>query len=899
MESTFLAFIVSVLGKFTAKLIGDEWDKVTHETRSKLAARVYSTWFDDTTGGDDAKARALRSFLANPATLEETGKILEDRYHEVDFDRLTQEFWVACKKEDVTPPKGDIADRVDAMMCDLADALREVTAQDGHGTLRRILEAVDRSEARVRNDTRARAIYLERCADRHKFIRFLGMAAAGDGMTEVSMEQVFVMPRVQPQDRQEQDFPAHKLLLGRKPPRRIMLLGKPGGGKSTLLECLTLALASRATREFPWAKDLPDLLPVFIRVRDLDKALDGKCTVWDILARRCTNLLQLAAPTGFLYRQREPGLLLLFDGLDEAASPARRRIVMDDIHSFAATLPASCRVIVTSRPHDYARDKFDQAQYAHYDICDFDGDEIKTFIGKWQAVREKDAKKAEEKTNKLLGALQRNRRIAKLAPNALLLTMIVREHYSSGGNLPDTRAQLYAKCSETLLKTWMEAKDQEGYERLLDTGQMETFLGRLAFSMQTSDDFAGADEDLALTRPRRDIEEKLRTYLRDELGPQATPKAEKLVEQLSSKDAILVNYGNEKFGFVHRTFQEFYAARHLVQEEDPKGLHDRIFEQPSGWNETLCLAVAQMVDGQRRPLFVELLRKGLVPFAQDCLEASGQQANWLQTLVRFLVKHYWQYREHRSLTPAGCAAAIVDCKEIAGILKGLFTPEHRDGPALAAAVELAELLARKGDPAAASLLSQFWQEAAGHPADELDDMVPVGGGVLMGKYPVTNSKFERMVPGHRQRRDRYSDQDDQPVIYVNRFEAELYCRWLGGGSSAYRLPSEEEWLNAWGDREYPWGDVFDKNKCNTGESGHMRTTPVRMYAKWASPAGCCDLAGNVWEWTSSQWAPDDPDPVIRGGSWGVNSGHASRSRGRNSVDPENRNNNVGFRLSRT
>jgi formylglycine-generating enzyme required for sulfatase activity len=82
-----------------------------------------------------------------------------------------------------------------------------------------------------------------------------------------------------------------------------------------------------------------------------------------------------------------------------------------------------------------------------------------------------------------------------------------------------------------------------------------------------------------------------------------------------------------------------------------------------------------------------------------------------------------------------------------------------------------------------------------------------------------------------------------------------------------RLPTEAEWEKAasweagdkvtrWqGDkvkgrkRKYPWGDEFDKSRCNSEEAGIRTTTPVGRYSpRGDSPYGRADMAGNVWEW---------------------------------------------------
>jgi formylglycine-generating enzyme required for sulfatase activity len=223
-------------------------------------------------------------------------------------------------------------------------------------------------------------------------------------------------------------------------------------------------------------------------------------------------------------------------------------------------------------------------------------------------------------------------------------------------------------------------------------------------------------------------------------------------------------------------------------------------------------------------------------------------------------------------------------------------------------VELAEELQRGGNTDAGGLVDRFFAEAAQWPEDmvlvpagafpfgKTNEMVDVAA-FQIDRYPVTNEEYERMVPGHRQRRDKYSNEDRQPVIWVSWFEASLFARWRG-----CRLPSEEEWEKAAGwdaagkkKRVYPWGDEFDAAHCNTGESEIGKTTLVGSYSGGVSPYGIHDMAGNVWEWTNSPTG--GRARVVRGGSW--NSHFSAACVCRYDYDPGDRYANKGFRCAGT
>ena len=208
----------------------------------------------------------------------------------------------------------------------------------------------------------------------------------------------------------------------------------------------------------------------------------------------------------------------------------------------------------------------------------------------------------------------------------------------------------------------------------------------------------------------------------------------------------------------------------------------------------------------------------------------------------------------------------------------------------------------------------------------------------MGRYPVTNEQYAAFVqatgheaPGRWKGNKIPSGRENHPVVNVSWRDVRAFCEWLSQETGqSFRLPTEAEWEkaargglqipnpkfqtpseieNPQPGRAYPWGDEFDKARCNTSESGIDTTTPVGKYSPAGdSPYGCADMAGNVWEWTSSlyrdyPYQADDgrEDPassdlrVLRGGSFYLAQVFA-RCAYRYDVDPFVRLDLRGFRV---
>ena len=142
-----------------------------------------------------------------------------------------------------------------------------------------------------------------------------------------------------------------------------------------------------------------------------------------------------------------------------------------------------------------------------------------------------------------------------------------------------------------------------------------------------------------------------------------------------------------------------------------------------------------------------------------------------------------------------------------------------------------------------------------------------------------------------------------------------YVEWLSTQTGEhYRLPTEAEWeyaARAGTDTQYWWGNEIGTNHANCIGCGsqwdNKMTAPVGSFA--CNPFKLCDIVGNVWEWTCSEYEEkytgkeqqcvkndiNSKKVVIRGGSWTDLERFASvefRHRG-NSLGYFN---NIGFRL---
>lgn len=190
----------------------------------------------------------------------------------------------------------------------------------------------------------------------------------------------------------------------------------------------------------------------------------------------------------------------------------------------------------------------------------------------------------------------------------------------------------------------------------------------------------------------------------------------------------------------------------------------------------------------------------------------------------------------------------------------------------------------------------------------------------IGKYEVTNAQYRKFVQatGHHTDGDweecarKWGEQ--APVVEVSWHDANAYCKWAG-----LRLPTEAEWeAAARGPKGliYPWGNTWDASRCRSsvgrGYGGANNPVAVGSYPTGASPFGCRDMAGNVWEWCASKYGPypydasdgredlmGSQDRILRGCSWYYPHPDGFRVAERVGSNPSNWTDSGGFRSART
>lgn len=426
--------------------------------------------------------------------------------------------------------------------------------------------------------------------------------------------------RLHPMAAHGEDPPPVLQLIGGSRELRLVVIGDPGGGKSTLTKFLALALAGALEQFPPELTPLTGLVPVVVELRQY--AQQPERTIEEFLEFIHTQE-RMGLPRSVLDQLFADGdALVAFDGLDEIFDPELRSTVARRIAGFASAYPR-VRTIVTSREYGYRAGDFDSADFRHVKLRNLDALQIDEFTRRWYtAAHPADPARAEKLSERLLHAVENIRAVGELAANPLLLTVLAA--IGLGHTIPRERRNVYAHAIEVLIERWdRDAKfltpsgpaNAEAAQALewLNTGRRLKLLERVARRMQSdADSLAGTfihhDELTAL------ISE---FFTEHNIGaPAAEIAADFLVERLRTRNFLLAHYGGGNYGFVHRTFLEYLASSDLVRRRDEEewsraefvDLLNKRAEDPA-WHEVVLLTAGRLKQRDVAALLAGLLQR--------------------------------------------------------------------------------------------------------------------------------------------------------------------------------------------------------------------------------------------------------------------------------------------------
>ncbi|GAB4135362.1 MAG: hypothetical protein Fur0046_08060 [Cyanobacteria bacterium J069] len=365
--------------------------------------------------------------------------------------------------------------------------------------------------------------------------------------------------------------------------KKLIVLGKPGAGKTTFLKHLAIQCNAGQFE--------PDRLPIFVMLKDFAEAANqpslleyishkglhpydsfGKTEISESLAARFHRILSQGRS------------LVLLDGLDEVRAEDQHRVIQE-LRNFSQQFWDN-HFVITCRlaAWDYTFEKFTEVE-----IADFDDAQISTFARKWFQGKP-------VQPEIFLSYLARNSRIQQMTVSPLLLTLVCLA-FEESGDCPNSRSELYKEGIDALLKKWDATRgiQRDQVYQKLSHQRKENLLSYIALSTFKQKDYFFK---------KSTAEQYIADYIRNLSGIRLEPDylqldSEAILRSIEAQHGLLVERAKGIYSFSHLTFHEYFTAREIVSnspalEETLKDLLPFITEKR--WREVFLLMTEMLRD---------------------------------------------------------------------------------------------------------------------------------------------------------------------------------------------------------------------------------------------------------------------------------------------------------------
>jgi len=359
---------------------------------------------------------------------------------------------------------------------------------------------------------------------------------------------------------------------------KLMILGKPGAGKTTFLKHLAIQCIGGQFQA--------ERVPLFVTLKDFAEAEEQP----DVLAylntlipsageaQRATSktVASVEALQALLLEGRA---LILLDGLDEVRETDASR-VLRQIQQFSERY-ASNAFVITCRiaAREYTFQKFTEVE-----VADFDDEQIADVSGKWFRSRHD-----EVKAKRFLEELETHPPIRNLASSPLLLTLLCLV-FEDSGEFPSNRAELYQTGVDVLLKKWDVKRNIERDQvyKKLSLRRKEDLLSQIAYRTFEAGNYFFKQKDLE--RQIREFIEHLPGASSDEQTLELDSEA--VLKSIEAQHGLFVERARGIYSFSHLTFHEYFAARDIKEKANLQPLTQNLTEKR--WREVVLLTVGMV-----------------------------------------------------------------------------------------------------------------------------------------------------------------------------------------------------------------------------------------------------------------------------------------------------------------